>query len=192
MKKVIVALLLFPSMLFAQEYSEVVEVSGKNADQLYTSARMWFAEKFKSANEVLQMDDRENGVIIGKGNISSDEYYSAGMGIQVQSNWIVKFTIKVMVKDGRYKCDMNDFTVDRYALGELLTKDEPLSQYVDKKEYFKNGSETEWLKNNGVKSNTQMMARTNNAIFNHITKFENDIPTIYESLRKAMSANDNW
>ena len=70
-------LLHLPGLLLAQmprdpestkyTYQEVIEVSNISKDDLYTRARAWFVKGYKSANAVLQMDDRESGTIIGKG-----------------------------------------------------------------------------------------------------------------------------
>lgn len=59
--------LFLPFISNAQQYTEVVNANGKSSDQLYSTAREWFAESFKSANNVLQMDDPVAGKLIGKG-----------------------------------------------------------------------------------------------------------------------------
>lgn len=48
-------------------YSEVIILdSTVNKSELYSRAREWFAKAFKSSKNVIQMDDKENGKIIGK------------------------------------------------------------------------------------------------------------------------------
>ena len=64
MKKLALLLFLFfPFYANSQSYSKVIEVPGKTADHLYSSAREWFALTFKSANNVLQMDDSESDIV---------------------------------------------------------------------------------------------------------------------------------
>jgi hypothetical protein len=188
MKNVFFALLFLPSMLVAQEYSEVVEVSGKNADQLYASAKVWFAETFRSAQDVIQMDDQKSGTIIGKGILSTSNDLMVG----VNSEMVIRFVVKIMVKDNRYKYDMYDFLVSQSQNGEPITKDVPMSQYINQKEYFKNGSDPDWLRKNGVKSYVKLTAANNATFYYHICKFENDIVLLQESLKKTMSVSDDW
>ncbi|MGV8094512.1 MAG: DUF4468 domain-containing protein [Mangrovibacterium sp.] len=195
MKKLALLLFLFfPFYANSQSYSEVIEVPGKTADQLYASARMWFADNFKSANDVLQMDDSKAGILIGKGNTTVAENYSVSMGVPMTSEWNTHFTIKVMVKDGRYKCDMYDFFVTTISNGEVLRKDDPLSYYMDQKEFFKNGSDPEWLKKNGTKMSAKTASKVFSTNYNLILKMEAAIPKVYESLKSKMVAteNDNW
>ena len=52
MKKLIAVLLFLPLCSFAQQYSEVIEISNKTSDQLYSTAKEWFALTFKSSNDV--------------------------------------------------------------------------------------------------------------------------------------------
>lgn len=52
------------------------------------------------------MDDKENGKIIGKGNI---RYTSKiFVGSEATKGWI-RYTISIQVKSGRYKYEINDF-----------------------------------------------------------------------------------
>jgi hypothetical protein len=87
----------------------------------------WFASTFNSANDVIQMSDKEAGVIIGKSGFP----YSFDGGYMYRGYaGMVTYTLKVYVKDFRFKVDVNDFghkainsyTVD-YSLGPLTTSD---------------------------------------------------------------------
>jgi hypothetical protein len=191
MKSIFTLLIFLPLQVFAQQYSEVVEVPGKTADQLYTSARIWFAERFKSANDVLQMDDQTSGTMVGKGSMRSVEVFIVPPSVAIKNEWLINFTIKVMVKDGRFKCDMYDFLVTSYSNDNAAAKDTPLKEYLDQKEYYKNGSDPDYLKKAGVKF-PKVTAPVNQSIYNHIVKFENEIPNFYSSLKKSMSAMDTW
>ena len=53
------------------EYTEVVQLDTTyKKDVLYKNSKLFFADAFKSAKDVLQYDDREEGKVIGKGNLS--------------------------------------------------------------------------------------------------------------------------
>ncbi len=45
-------------------YSEVVQVNRKDKDELYISAREWFVKSFKSSQDVIQLNDKEEGIIV--------------------------------------------------------------------------------------------------------------------------------
>ena len=78
------------------EYSGVVQAPELTKDQLYDKCLIWFAEQFKSANDVLQYKDKQSGTIIGK-------------GVFVQgSNYKWRFTLKVEFKEGRFKYILNN------------------------------------------------------------------------------------
>jgi hypothetical protein len=47
-------------------YSGVIDVDG-DKNELYMRARAWFVTMYKDADEVIQLEDKEAGKIIGKG-----------------------------------------------------------------------------------------------------------------------------
>ena len=49
-------------------YTEVIKVDSLNAKELYNRAKKWIVLNYKSANDVIQLDDKEDGILIGKGN----------------------------------------------------------------------------------------------------------------------------
>lgn len=49
-------------------YQGVVEVPGVTKDQLYIRAHEWIAKAYRSANDVIQMQDKEAGRLVGKGS----------------------------------------------------------------------------------------------------------------------------
>ncbi|WP_461491001.1 DUF4468 domain-containing protein [Pontibacter sp. HJ8] len=111
MKRLILLLLaLLPLFSFAQStpprdesgkivYSEVVPVEGLSQQELYSRARAWFATTFNSANDVIQMDSKEEGTIIGNGITDLD------IGNSKQK---VHFTLSLQFKDGRYKYEITN------------------------------------------------------------------------------------
>lgn len=81
-------------------FSEVVGVEGKTANELYSLAKLAIAKVFVSAKDVIQLDDKEKGIIVVKGlyyapNSATKPYYT--------------FMIKLLFKDGKYKIDLTDF-----------------------------------------------------------------------------------
>lgn len=91
-------------------YTEVVQASGASQAELYARAKLWFADTFKATKAVVQADDKEAGVIQGT---AFQEIFVAGGGFVTPVKlW---YTIKIALKDGRYKYDINDLRVQNYA-----------------------------------------------------------------------------
>lgn len=78
-------------------YSGVIQVDGISKDELYSRAKKWFVITYKSAKDVIQLDDKENGNIIGKGKFGI-VYYAREPYID--------HTISISVKDGRFKYEI--------------------------------------------------------------------------------------
>ena len=85
-------------------YEGVVEVPGVSKADLYLRAHAWVAKTYRSANDVIQMQDKEAGQLIIKGvsRVSS----------RGNSFGIVRHTLTIYVKDGRYKYVLSDLTHD--------------------------------------------------------------------------------
>ncbi|WP_210516452.1 DUF4468 domain-containing protein [Hymenobacter terricola] len=82
-------------------YTGVVEVPGTSQAQLYSRAYEWVVKSYKSAPDVLQMQDKESGKIILKGNTHAL--------IRGRDGGIVNHTFSIYLKDGKYKYDVTDF-----------------------------------------------------------------------------------
>lgn len=83
-------------------YTEVIRKDSISKNELYNRALSWFANTFKSSKDVIQMQDKESGKIIGKGS------FECSLGFLFPS-LDIKMTIIIMVKDGRYKYVINNF-----------------------------------------------------------------------------------
>lgn len=88
------------------EYTEVVKIDSTTQNLLFSSAQKWFVETFKNAKDVIQVENRENGEIIGKGtfHIQTNRFGYSAIGLGV-----VRFQVQVDVKDGRYKYSFSNF-----------------------------------------------------------------------------------
>ena len=84
-------------------YTDVVNVEGKTQDELYISAKSWFVTTFNSSQNVIDLDDKESGIIIGKGQIPvyTTSMVTAPMGY-------ISFLVKIEIKDGRYRYTFTD------------------------------------------------------------------------------------
>jgi len=83
-------------------YSEVMHVdSSATRQELFSKAREWFAKAYKSSKNVIQMEDKESGKIVGKALMQV--YYKN------RQDGYINYTISIQVKDGRYKYEVTDF-----------------------------------------------------------------------------------
>jgi hypothetical protein len=134
MNKLITLVLVFiTTVSFSQEsrtnwtFSEVVEVPNVTKDELYIRGKSWFAKTFKSANNVIQMDDKDAGKIIGKGAImiESNCTICGASGIHTSNGGPVSFTIEVSFKDNKFKYDITGLTHSAKSPGGNLENEKP-------------------------------------------------------------------
>lgn len=147
-------------------YSEIVNVDSVSAKVLYVRAHQWFANTFKSAQDVIQLDDKEAGIMIGKG------FFEA---VSARNNLIVSvyFTVEIQTKDGRYKYVFSNFSCKQdFFGGETMTLDLKSSS-VWKNAVWQKRFDEDWL-NTKKDANTRMV-------------------NIIDGLKKSMSTNtSNW
>jgi hypothetical protein len=147
-------------------FNEVHSVEGQSQDELYSKAKLWFADAFRSSQNVIQLDDRENGIILGKGAFTTNERAS-------RLTW--RFTVKVQLRDERYKVEFYDIGYTYYAPGEPAiglasrTVEIPLDSYFQARgQYRRNGA---------LKRNAQFIADKTQEVFDSLST----------SLRTSMS-----
>jgi hypothetical protein len=87
-------------------YEGVVEVPGVSKTDLYRRAYEWVAKTYRSANDVIQMQDKEAGQLVAKG---LTRVYTKSIGMTVDAG-VVRHTLTVYVKDGRYKYVLTNLT----------------------------------------------------------------------------------
>lgn len=101
---------IFPQIDGAVIYSGIVDLNA-NKDELFNRAKAWFVSRYNSANDVLQMQDKNDGIIMGKGVF--EEYYN--MGLMIGNQKVNVFhTVKIYVKDGKYKYEITDLSGKYY------------------------------------------------------------------------------
>lgn len=94
------------------EYTEVVLLdSTYKKDMLYRNAKLFFANISKSAKDVLQYDEREEGRVIGKGSFQLTGHQSILLSTVTETR-ITNYTLEISCKDGRYKYRLYGFSSD--------------------------------------------------------------------------------
>ena len=88
------------------EYVEVVIADGLTKDQLYSAALAWFGETFRSAKNVIEVQDREAGRIIAKPLF---QYEPTIFMASARIRGVVRYNVTVEEKDGRYRYTIDGF-----------------------------------------------------------------------------------
>lgn len=96
-------------------FTNVVTVDSTfKKNDLYSKARQWFVNYYKSADDVLQMDDKEEGKLIGKG-LHKYNFFNGLDASEVN----LFFTVNITVKDGKYKYEIYNFNGKRIKQSAL-------------------------------------------------------------------------
>ncbi|MBL7681873.1 MAG: DUF4468 domain-containing protein [Flavipsychrobacter sp.] len=85
----------------------LVDSIPQTKNQLYVKANSWMAKTLNSAKEVIQMQDKEAGKLIGKAVIQVNGPIN-GFGQPLGYDYVY-YTISIDVKDGKYRCVLSDF-----------------------------------------------------------------------------------
>ncbi len=113
-------------------FNEVIQLEGNSKAELYLRSKQFFVDVFKSANDVIQMDDKEAGIIIGKG--FNDIYIKVmGMNTPIQM-W---YSIKIQSKDNRYKYEIYDIYFKSYASSQVPSVTTQSGELFDITNYYK-------------------------------------------------------
>ena len=97
----------------ALTYVQVVEASGRTKEQLYITLNYWYTNSFVSGKATIELNDKESGVIIGKGFVEGIATHIGGMN-QYKVN--LRPIIKTDIKDGKIRIT---YTVPYYDVDKL-------------------------------------------------------------------------
>lgn len=130
-------------------YSEIVTVDSMNKESLYSNAKVFLANAFKSSKDVIQYEDKEAGKIIGKGNLSVIGNQNKVMGQSWERKITAYFSFEISCKDNKYRYRIYDITFKsfdqhtsrQYAPVETIQTIETLIEQCDKGTYKKSTSE---------------------------------------------------
>ena len=112
MKKIaiaVIAMFLALQGLSAQEpvtFSKVIQTDSVGKDVIYARLKSWIATNFVSAKTIIDLDDKENGVIVIK---YLEPYLFKGMSYQCYTGNLA-FTLKISIKANRFKVDYTNIT----------------------------------------------------------------------------------
>lgn len=92
-------------------YLVIENMPNTSKDELYNRAKIWAALAFKSANNVIQLDDRAGGNLIIKALTSS--YFTVKyLGTAAVTECFIHFSVHVTTKDNKYRLILSDFNIE--------------------------------------------------------------------------------
>ncbi len=111
-------------------------------DTLFLWAKEWVYKTYKSGDAVIQMEDKDAGLIICKGRTNSTYVKQLGQKIEAGT---FRYNFKIALKDGKYRITINEITYERgelnYKSGADLAEDFPSNW---PQEYYRKKSEKWW------------------------------------------------
>jgi hypothetical protein len=115
-------------------YSDIRKIEPMTKDELYAKTIEWFAYRFNSSNDVIQLADKVKMKVIGKGNFKINFY---------AKNPVISFTISVFLKESRYKIIITDLKYkDKKGL-EFIIHDDNFPKYWGGKKKLYNAVDIE-------------------------------------------------
>lgn len=113
MKKITLLFMLLVGLTMSAQnklnFSEVIQVEGVSKSELHERAFNWFINTFRNANNVIQVNDKENGQITAKALLNYTPSFLVGSG---PVKGYISYTVSIYSKDGRYKYEITDFYHD--------------------------------------------------------------------------------
>lgn len=96
----------------------VLIAEGLSKDKIHSLVNEWIALNYRSANDVIQMNDKEAGTIIAKGT-----YPNILWGPVIGGTMNVVHTLTIKIKDGRIKITIENLKeqIQNRPLEEMLT-----------------------------------------------------------------------
>ena len=152
----------------AVHYAVVEAVDGAAKDALYARAKTWVINAYSSPRDVITTEDKDAGIVVCKG--FSEETVKLGF---MPSKERLYFSVKISVKEGRYKYELTDFYFQSYpTAGNLNPEQVPVEKYL-KNAYSASG-------------------KPYNLALNFVQPFLARVSTLEVAIKKAMKGGEEW
>ena len=99
-----------------------VDSVAKIKGQIYSDTKMFIAEFWKSAQNVIQNDDKEGGSILIKGASIQSKYFQMN-----DHTWTFSYTVKFMMKDNKCRIVIEDVYCQSARCAHARTQQQPAS-----------------------------------------------------------------
>lgn len=157
-------------------FSEVVQLDSVSSSEIYLRAKTYFVNHFRSAKEVIQLDDKEASIVVGRGwqNIHIEVTLLTTTSTPVQM-W---YKIKIQGKSSRYKYEIYDIEFTSY------TSEYASSTTVDAEAVFR---KTNFFTKKGTPRNIPMKYRDET-----LKAVQATIAGLKEAMTKPVNGKDDW
>ena len=78
----------------------IIDCPGYHKGKIYVEANNWFIHTFDDGSSVIQLSDKEEGVIIGKGFLRGISEHTAALTNSIVDAWVI---IRVDIKDDKFR-----------------------------------------------------------------------------------------
>ena len=88
------------------KFEQVFNAEGKTKDEMFSKAMLWVADKYNSANDVVQLSDKDAGNIIVKAMYN----HRYGKAMTYGGSWgNITYTLSIQFKDDKYRIAVGPF-----------------------------------------------------------------------------------
>ena len=88
-------------------FDYVTDINGLKKDAIYEGVELWIAENFKSAKHVIDLENKEQGIIVCNGVISNIILDMGAIKMPLEAS----FKMKVEVKDGKMRLSFSAYQI---------------------------------------------------------------------------------
>jgi hypothetical protein len=106
------------------EFQNTYDLEGKSQEELYSITKVWLSEMFKNSKNVIEVDEKDSGIISGNGNNS----FTSGSLLLGLTTETLYFSFKCQIKDGRFRLTLNNFELNNQYVGRYGVE----GQFTDK------------------------------------------------------------
>jgi hypothetical protein len=178
MKKLIFFLFFLPLFSFAQDFTDVIEIPGKTADQLYLKSGEWFNVTFNYLRDEVYMSKPDEKKIIEKGN--TYVYYFIGKDT-VRLD--VSFMLWLQFKDGSFVYNIKET--------ELATDEGKIYFYDEFKSLTTKKGLKEYNKTKGIKAGDKQFNENLDAYKVALSEIDNKLHFIIDDLTSYLKEEED-
>ncbi len=85
------------------KWDVVIDSLEGTSNQLYTKTKLFIGEYWKSAQNVIQIDEKEEGIVLVKGNRIEEMTFALN-----KHTWVFRYSIKFLIKDTKCRIIIDD------------------------------------------------------------------------------------
>lgn len=116
-------------------YQKVLDLKGMSAKDIFRRANFWFIDSFKSPNDVINYNNPEEGIIMGKGNVNLT-WVNEKAALVTPITVLLSFSVKMEVKEEKLRYSVFDLSISDLTLRNFRPIE---SEFTQEKMYSKKG-----------------------------------------------------